>query len=81
MIDRQELFNRASPAAPYFTPLQSPPAGTFVGMIDASKSRPILFTPLKIRDVEFQNRIWVSPMAQYSADGGKLTDWHLVQLG
>ncbi|EJT99788.1 NADH:flavin oxidoreductase 1 [Dacryopinax primogenitus] len=42
---------------------------------------PVLFQPLKIRSVEFKNRIWVSPMCQYSSDNGHATDWHLVHLG
>ena len=40
-----------------------------------------LFTPLKIGSVEFKNRIFVSPMCQYSSDDGAATDWHLVHLG
>lgn len=40
-----------------------------------------LFSPLKIREVEFRNRIFVSPMCQYSSEDGKPTDWHLVHLG
>ena len=42
-----------------------------------------LFTPLTIRDVTFRNRLWVSPMCQYSceAQDGVPTDWHLVHLG
>ncbi len=40
-----------------------------------------LFQPLKIRDVEFRNRVFVSPMCQYSSDEGVPTDWHLVHLG
>ena len=40
-----------------------------------------LFSPLKIRDIEFKNRIFVSPMCQYSSDSGMPTDWHLVHLG
>lgn len=40
-----------------------------------------LFTPLKIRSVEFKNRIFVSPMCQYSAMDGITNDWHLVHLG
>ena len=42
-----------------------------------------LFTPLAIRDVTFRNRLWVSPMCQYSAEAqdGVPTDWHLVHLG
>jgi len=44
-----------------------------------SQSR--LFTPLKLREVAFRNRVFVSPMCQYSSRGGEPTDWHLVHLG
>lgn len=40
-----------------------------------------LFEKLKIREVEFRNRLWVSPMCQYSSVDGMPTDWHLVHLG
>jgi 2,4-dienoyl-CoA reductase-like NADH-dependent reductase (Old Yellow Enzyme family) len=40
-----------------------------------------LFSPLKIRKVEFKNRIFVSPMCQYSSEDGLPNDWHLVHLG
>ena len=40
-----------------------------------------LFTPLTIRDVTFRNRVFVSPMCQYSSNDGLPTDWHLVHLG
>jgi 2,4-dienoyl-CoA reductase-like NADH-dependent reductase (Old Yellow Enzyme family) len=40
-----------------------------------------LFTPFKLRDLEFKNRIFVSPMCQYSAEGGFPNDWHLVNYG
>ncbi len=40
-----------------------------------------LFTPLKIRDVTFRNRVVVSPMCQYSSTDGFADDWHLVHLG
>ncbi len=40
-----------------------------------------LFTPLRIRDIEFPNRIVVSPMCQYSCQDGFANDWHLVHLG
>jgi 2,4-dienoyl-CoA reductase-like NADH-dependent reductase (Old Yellow Enzyme family) len=40
-----------------------------------------LFSPYQLRDVSFRNRIWVSPMCQYSSDDGMPTDWHLVHLG
>ncbi|EGG22675.1 NADH:flavin oxidoreductase/NADH oxidase domain-containing protein [Cavenderia fasciculata] len=45
------------------------------------KHIPLLFTPLKIRNVEFKNRIVVSPMCQYSSTDGFMNDWHLVHLG
>lgn len=40
-----------------------------------------LFDPLTIRSVEFRNRIFISPMCQYSAEDGLVNDWHLVHLG
>ena len=40
-----------------------------------------LFSPLKLRNITFKNRIFVSPMCQYSSDHGMPTDWHLVHLG
>jgi 2,4-dienoyl-CoA reductase-like NADH-dependent reductase (Old Yellow Enzyme family) len=40
-----------------------------------------LFTPLTLRGVTFRNRIFVSPMCQYSSNDGLATDWHLVHLG
>ena len=42
-----------------------------------------LFEPLRIRDVEVPNRIWVSPMCQYSCENrdGVPSEWHLVHLG
>jgi 2,4-dienoyl-CoA reductase-like NADH-dependent reductase (Old Yellow Enzyme family) len=40
-----------------------------------------LFSPLRVKNIEFKNRIFVSPMCQYSSNEGKPTDWHLVHLG
>ncbi|MCA1710270.1 MAG: NADH:flavin oxidoreductase/NADH oxidase [Actinobacteria bacterium] len=40
-----------------------------------------LLTPLTLRGTTFRNRIWVSPMCQYSAIDGLPDDWHLVHLG
>lgn len=37
-----------------------------------------MFTPFNLRDMEVQNRIVVSPMAQYKAVDGCPTDWHFV---
>ncbi len=42
---------------------------------------PHLFDPLKIRDLTFPNRVFVSPMCEYSSSDGFANDWHLVHLG
>ncbi|WP_310795666.1 hypothetical protein [Herbiconiux moechotypicola] len=41
----------------------------------------LLFAPLSIRGVSFANRLWVSPMCQYSAVDGLPQEWHAVHLG
>jgi 2,4-dienoyl-CoA reductase-like NADH-dependent reductase (Old Yellow Enzyme family) len=42
-----------------------------------------LFSPLSLRSLTVRNRLWVSPLCQYSvtAADGVPTDWHLVHLG
>lgn len=40
-----------------------------------------LFSPLALRSTTFRNRVFVSPMCQYSSVDGRPTDWHLVHLG
>ena len=40
-----------------------------------------LFTPIRLADLELENRIAVSPMCQYSADDGAASDWHMTHLG
>jgi len=40
-----------------------------------------LFSPLQLREVQFKNRIFVSPMCQYSSQDGFPNEWHLVHLG
>ncbi|HEY8369625.1 MAG TPA: NADH:flavin oxidoreductase/NADH oxidase [Thermodesulfobacteriota bacterium] len=40
-----------------------------------------LFSPFRLRDIEFRHRVFVSPMCQYSSEDGMPTDWHLVHLG
>ena len=39
-----------------------------------------LFDPITIGSVTFQNRVWVSPMCQYSATDGFVGDWHSAHL-
>ncbi|MEJ2686072.1 MAG: NADH:flavin oxidoreductase/NADH oxidase [Gammaproteobacteria bacterium] len=40
-----------------------------------------LFSPLRMRALTFRNRIFVSPMCQYSSNDGLPNNWHLVHLG
>jgi len=75
------LRNKAAPGVSYFTPLQQPPAGTAIGMLDGSSNIPKLFKPLKLRGLQLQNRIALSPLCQYSAEDGHHTAWHLTHLG
>jgi len=55
-VQDTSLFNDRAEGISYFSPQQIPASGS----IDASeKTVPILFQPLKIRDLELQNRIMV----------------------
>ncbi|KAK3312667.1 hypothetical protein B0H66DRAFT_378727 [Apodospora peruviana] len=76
-----ELYNEPAEGVPYFTPAQKPPAGTAVTPQPDNKPIPKLFRPLKIRGVEFQNRVMLSPLCQYSAHEGFHTPWHVTHLG
>ena len=40
-----------------------------------------LFDPIKVGNVEIKNRVWVSPMCQYSAVDGVMQDWHAIHYG
>jgi 2,4-dienoyl-CoA reductase-like NADH-dependent reductase (Old Yellow Enzyme family) len=40
-----------------------------------------LFSPIQLAGVTFPNRVFVSPMCQYSSEDGFSNDWHLVHLG
>lgn len=40
-----------------------------------------LFSAFSLRGVEFRNRVFVSPMCQYSSRNGMPNDWHMVHLG
>lgn len=42
---------------------------------------PHLFSPIKIKKIEFKNRLVVSPMCEYSSGDGFANNWHLVHLG
>lgn len=44
-------------------------------------SKATLFTPLEVGGLRLENRIVIAPMCQYSAEDGRMTDWHLIHLG
>ena len=55
-------INSSAPGISYFTPEQNPPSGTAVNPQSDGKPIPKLFQPIKIRGVQFQNRIFVEPL-------------------
>ena len=73
------LVNKPAKGISYYTPAQEPPAGTAI-LKDGQKA-PKLFQPLKIRGMEMQNRIMLSPLCQYSAEDGHYTMWHITHMG
>ncbi len=44
-------------------------------------SKSLLFSPIQLAGVSIRNRVFVSPMCQYSSQDGFSNDWHLVHLG
>lgn len=44
-------------------------------------ARPPMFLPFRLRDLMLENRVVVSPMAQYKAVDGLPDDWHLMHYG
>ncbi|KAI5481475.1 hypothetical protein MNV49_004232 [Pseudohyphozyma bogoriensis] len=79
------FINIGNPASKEYFPFADPPVGSMLPASDfpQNKNVPLLFKPLKIRGIEFKNRIFVGPMCQYSAAPGTgiPTSWHLVHLG
>ncbi|MEP3686547.1 bifunctional salicylyl-CoA 5-hydroxylase/oxidoreductase [Sulfitobacter dubius] len=53
----------------------------FLEQAGADSNGPVrapMFAPFQLRDMKLENRIVVSPMAQYKAVDGCPTDWHLI---
>ncbi|KZS86918.1 FMN-linked oxidoreductase [Sistotremastrum niveocremeum HHB9708] len=73
------ISNKPAPNTSYYTPSQEPKSG--VAVQQENFTTPSLFQPITIRGLEFQNRLWVPPMDQCSADDGHLTAWHFSHLG
>jgi 2,4-dienoyl-CoA reductase-like NADH-dependent reductase (Old Yellow Enzyme family) len=40
-----------------------------------------LFEPIAVGGLTLANRIVIAPMCQYSAENGRMTDWHVMHLG
>ena len=53
----------------------------FAQQASLTGARPPMFTPYRLRSITLKNRVVVSPMAQYSAQEGRVGDFHLVHLG
>ena len=54
---------------------------TQAGAPEDAPPRAPMFAPFRLRDMALKNRIVVSPMAQYKAEDGCPTDWHLIHYG
>ncbi|GKU12892.1 unnamed protein product, partial [Fusarium langsethiae] len=77
---KQEIVqNVAAKGVDYFNPEQMPAPG--LGLSGPNDSLPKIFTPIKIRGITMPNRIWVSPMCQYSARDGFQQPWHFAHYG
>lgn len=74
-------YNKPADGVPFFTPAQDPPSGTALDPQPNGTPIPKLFTPIKIRDVTFQNRIFLSPLCQYSCLDGFQQPWNTAHLG
>lgn len=48
---------------------------------EVADDTPPMFTPFQLRSMVLANRVVVSPMAQYMAQDGLPTDWHLMHYG
>ena len=75
----QYLYVPAAKGVPFWVPEQDRNPGRAIAGPDGEVPR--LFAPLKIREIELPNRIWVSPMCQYSAHEGFHTPWHTAHYG
>lgn len=77
--DGKTIQNPPAKGVPFFSPEQQTAPGT--GLSGPNDTLPKLFTPLRIRGIEMPNRIWVSPMCQYSAQEGFQSPWHFAHYG
>ena len=59
-FESENIINSPAPGISYYTPAQTPPAGTASDPQPDGQKIPKLFQPLKLRGLTFQNRIFVS---------------------
>ncbi|KAJ5122882.1 hypothetical protein N7448_008979 [Penicillium atrosanguineum] len=64
------IENKAATGISYYTPAQDPSAGSSAIPQSDGSQPPKLFQPFTL-----------SPLCQYSADDGHMTDWHMAHLG
>ncbi|KAI0654250.1 FMN-linked oxidoreductase [Cubamyces menziesii] len=76
-------INKGVPGIDQYITLNEPDVGAVLPkeLYPQNAEVPMLFKPLTIRGVTFHNRIFVSPMCQFSSDNGHATDWHFVHIG
>lgn len=46
-----------------------------------NRREPLLFQPIRLRELVLKNRVVISPMCQHAAEAGRATPWHMVHLG
>ncbi|ENH64064.1 Putative NADPH dehydrogenase C23G7.10c [Fusarium oxysporum f. sp. cubense race 1] len=77
--NKEIVQNIRAKGVEYFNPEQLPAPG--LGLSGPNDSLPKIFTPIQIRGITMPNRIWVSPMCQYSARDGFQQPWHFAHYG
>lgn len=50
-------------------------------VVGVEEARPPMFLPFRLGSLQLANRVVVSPMAQYLAEGGVPGNWHLMHYG
>lgn len=81
MTNWPDVHIKLAEGVPFYTPAQSPTAGTARDPQSNGKPIPKLFRPLTVRGLTFHNRLGLAPMCQYSADDGHITPWHQGHYG
>jgi 2,4-dienoyl-CoA reductase-like NADH-dependent reductase (Old Yellow Enzyme family) len=80
------MFANAIPSRPQSAMDKAMPACAEQGLFnpvhaEIAMSAARLFQPIRIGSLALRNRIVIAPMCQYTAEHGRMTDWHLIHLG